>query len=71
MGLIGLSYYLIPLIEEDSRIKEGKGVLVTTHGNSIQGIFKCLVGFFQEVIMELNLPSDIVAVYKSNKSLEF
>uniref|UniRef100_A0A2K5CVK0 Uncharacterized protein n=1 Tax=Aotus nancymaae TaxID=37293 RepID=A0A2K5CVK0_AOTNA len=53
-----------------ARIKEGKQVQITAHGNSLRGTVKHLEGLSEEAIMELDLPTGIPIAYELDKSLK-
>uniref|UniRef100_A0A8C8ZQ35 Phosphoglycerate mutase n=1 Tax=Prolemur simus TaxID=1328070 RepID=A0A8C8ZQ35_PROSS len=52
------------------RIKEGGGVLIAAHDNSLWGIVKHLEGLSEEAIMELNLMTAIPTVYELDNNLK-
>ena len=51
-------------------MEEGKGVLNTAHGNSLQGTVKPLEGLSEEATVELHLPTGSPTVYELDKNLK-
>jgi 2,3-bisphosphoglycerate-dependent phosphoglycerate mutase len=46
------------------RIKSGKRVIVTAHGNSLRALVKYLDNLSEDEILELNIPTGVPLVYK-------
>jgi 2,3-bisphosphoglycerate-dependent phosphoglycerate mutase len=66
---------LVRVVEawEDSiqpRLKSGKRILITAHGNSLRALMKHLENISDEAIMELNIPTGIPMVYEFNPVLQ-
>lgn len=51
------------------KIKEGKRVLISAHGNSIRALVKYLDNISEDEITELNIPTGIPQVYELDKNL--
>ena len=56
--------------EISPKIKEGKTILVSAHGNSLRAIVKYLDGIPDDRISELNIPTGIPLVYELDKNLK-
>jgi 2,3-bisphosphoglycerate-dependent phosphoglycerate mutase len=52
------------------RIKAGKKVLITAHGNSLRALVKYLDSVADEEIVELNIPTGVPLVYLLNDDLK-
>lgn len=52
------------------RIKEGKRVMISAHGNSLRALVKYLDNISEEDILNLNIPTGIPLVYELEDSLK-
>jgi 2,3-bisphosphoglycerate-dependent phosphoglycerate mutase len=52
------------------KIKEGKRVLISAHGNSLRALVKYLDGISDEEINELNIPTGVPLVYELDEKLK-
>src|SRR5438067_1630349 len=50
-------------------VRAGKRVLITSHGNSLRALVKCLDRISDEAIVGLNIPTGIPLVYELNDDL--
>jgi 2,3-bisphosphoglycerate-dependent phosphoglycerate mutase len=50
-------------------VREGRGVLISAHGNSLRGLVKYLAKISDEKIMEFNIPTGIPLVYELENDL--
>lgn len=53
------------------RVKEGKGVLISAHGNSIRSLAKHIESISDEDIMKLDVPYSIPIVYEFDADIRF
>ncbi len=55
----------IPYFEKEiiSKLKEGKNVLVSAHGNSLRAIIKDIDGLSDEAVVKLEIPTGVPIIY--------
>lgn len=63
----------IPYWEKEivSKIKEGKSIILSAHGNSIRAIAKHVEGISDDDIMKLDIPYSIPLVYEFEDNMQF
>lgn len=52
------------------KIKEGKKIIITAHGNSLRALVKYLDHVSEEDIVSLNIPTGVPLIYELDENLK-